>query len=372
MNIRIYKTTHTCREIGGTGMKKTGILITCIMALFLVGAFFTAGNSTSVSAASTKTGTGLAEHALKAYNEGWKYSYGAYGQLSGGTRITDCAGLIKSYLWWTGDTTNPKVGAIAVGGGASAMLNSCTESGTINYSDSSSLPRVHGLILYQPGHIGIYVGNNMAVDNRDYGMDVKYEQVFGRAKPKWTQWGKLPQVTYPTTGFVTFNGNEYYYENGQYVVSTTRTFDDQVYTFGDDGTVVSVALTPEAQAAKAAAEAAALEAARLEEEKNRLPISGLSGQTAVESSKSEAETETASSSAMVFTQDTVKISKAAPKQETLNVISSDSQTDSSLTAFFWVLVSVAIISVLTLKLGKRKSSPYNPAADMVWNFKNYK
>lgn len=183
----------------------------------------------------TKTGVGLSEHAWKAYEEGWQYQYGSYGEFCGGTRATDCAGLIKSYLWWVSDSQNPQAGAVPVAGGASAMLQSASASGTIRNSDPSSLPRVHGLILYQPGHVGVYLGNNMAVDNRDVGIDVCYEPVFGRAKQKWTMWFKLPQIEYPTTGWETFQGERYYYENGEYIVNTTRTIDGVTYSFGSDG-----------------------------------------------------------------------------------------------------------------------------------------
>ena len=185
--------------------------------------------------ASAKTGTGLSEHVMNAYHEGWQYNYGSYGEFVNGTRATDCSGLIKSYLWWTSDSQNPKAGAISVAGGAGAMLNSATASGTIDYSNPSSLPRIHGLILYQPGHVGVYVGNNMAVDNRDYGLNIKYEKVFGRAKNKWTTWFKLPQISYPTTGWATFQGQKFYYENGQYIINTTRTIDGVTYSFGSDG-----------------------------------------------------------------------------------------------------------------------------------------
>ena len=57
------------------------------------------------------------------------------GEFVNGTRATDCSGLIKSYLWWTSDSQNPKAGAISVAGGAGAMLNSATASGTIDYSN---------------------------------------------------------------------------------------------------------------------------------------------------------------------------------------------------------------------------------------------
>ena len=61
---------------------------------------------TTVSAASAElTSIGLAEHALKAYRDGWQYSYGAYGNFnSNGVRASDCSGLIYSYFCWVDDT----------------------------------------------------------------------------------------------------------------------------------------------------------------------------------------------------------------------------------------------------------------------------
>ncbi len=227
-------------------MRRTKKMLALAVSLFFVFGMAAASvvwGASTAQAASGKTGTGLAEHAVKAYQEGWKYNYGSYGEFIGSTRASDCTGLIKSYLWWTDDNSNPQAGSIAVAGGAKAMLTSASESGTIDYSDPSSLPRVHGLILYQPGHVGVYVGNNMAVDNRDVGLDVKYEQVFGRAKPKWTTWFKLPQIEYPTTGWAVYNGQNFYYENGEYLVSTTRTIGGVTYQFGADGVAVQTSGT---------------------------------------------------------------------------------------------------------------------------------
>jgi hypothetical protein len=190
------------------------------------------------SAVETKTGVGLSEHAMKAYREGWQYHYGRYGQYINGVRSTDCSGLIKSYLWWWGDAYDPVPNLIPVAGSSRTMLASATEKGTINLSDPSSLPRIHGLILYSPGHVGVYVGSNKAVDNRCSGVNIKYEDVIG-GRYHWTQWFKLPQITYPETGFVTFDGKQFYYENGQYVVSTSRTIDGVTYTFDDSGVLIS-------------------------------------------------------------------------------------------------------------------------------------
>ncbi|QAT49531.1 hypothetical protein EQM14_06920 [Caproiciproducens sp. NJN-50] len=190
------------------------------------------------AAAETKTGVGLSEHALMAYRDGWKYQYGNYGQYTNGVRSTDCSGLVKSYLWWRGNDCDPEPNLVSVAGSSQSMLSSAKVKGTIRLSDSSTLPRIHGLILYSPGHVGIYVGGNKSVDNRCTGENVKYGDVIG-GNYHWTTWFKLPQVSYPENGFVTFDGNQYYYENGQYVVDTSRTIDGVTYTFDHNGVMSS-------------------------------------------------------------------------------------------------------------------------------------
>ena len=82
-------------------------LVVMLMASLCLGASFSAS-------ANDKTGAGLAEYAMTAYNEGWKYVWGgaSYGEV-------DCSGLIYSY----------------VGGGARVtedMLYSSPESGYVS------------------------------------------------------------------------------------------------------------------------------------------------------------------------------------------------------------------------------------------------
>lgn len=155
------------------------------------------------------TGAGLAEWALGAYNNHWKYVYG--GSSAG---AVDCSGLIYSYC-----------GGARVG---TAQLNSATQSGNV----SSGIPRVHGLGLYQPGHVGVYVGGGMAVDARNEYYGVCYEAT---ANKSWTKWFKLAAVTYVTNGWEKFNGKYYYYENGQYVVNTSRRIGGVTYNFNSSG-----------------------------------------------------------------------------------------------------------------------------------------
>ena len=185
---------------------------------------------TTVSAASAElTSIGLAEHALRAYRDGWQYSYGAYGNFnSNGVRASDCSGLIYSYFCWVDDNSNiqpnwnyPRT--------VTAQANDAVESGPID-----TIPRTHGLIvtIANYDHVGVYVGNGMVVDNSTWGVNMRYESIPGHG---WLQWHKLGSITYPTTGWYKFDGDYFYYENGEYVINTTRTINGVTYTFGSDG-----------------------------------------------------------------------------------------------------------------------------------------
>ena len=201
-----------------------------LTALLLICSTVLPNTSLTVSATSTElTSIGLAEHALKAYREGWQYAYGAYGNFnSDGVRASDCSGLIYSYFCWVDDNSNiqpnwnyPRT--------VTAQANASSESGPIE-----TIPRTHGLIvtIENYDHVGVYVGNGMVVDNSTWGVNMRYESIPGHG---WIQWHKLNCITYPTTGWYKFDGDYFYYENGEYVINTTRTIDGVTYTFGSDG-----------------------------------------------------------------------------------------------------------------------------------------
>lgn len=170
----------------------------------------------SAAVISGKTGIGMAEWALRAYNESWEYVYG--GSSAG---AVDCSGLIRSYC-------NGR------GGGAKALLDAASVKGNM-----SSMPRVHGLGLWCEGHAGVYVGKNengvdMAVDARNSNVDVVYSALDSRSWNPWVKWFKISMVSYPTTGWYTFNGKQYYYHNGEYVIGYF-TVDGVTYDFGKSG-----------------------------------------------------------------------------------------------------------------------------------------
>ncbi len=166
---------------------------------------------TVTSASAGCTGAGLAEWALNAYYSGWEYVYGG---CTPGT--VDCSGLIYSYC-----------GGARVG---DAQLNTATESGSV----SNGIPNVHGLGLYRPGHVGVYVGDGMEVDARGDAYDMCYESVYG-SYSGWSYWFKLSACSYVTNGWEKFNGDYYYYENGEYITDTSRTIDGTTYYFDSKG-----------------------------------------------------------------------------------------------------------------------------------------
>ncbi len=123
------------------------------------------------ASADNATGDGLAAYAMRAYNEGCSYVWG--GASPG---AVDCSGLIYSY----------------VGGGPRVtedMLYSSPESGYV----SEGVPDIPGLGLWQPGHVGVYVGGGMAVDARDEISNVCYQSVSTKS---WVMWFKVAGVSY--------------------------------------------------------------------------------------------------------------------------------------------------------------------------------
>lgn len=187
-------------------MKKLKIIISIIMVAAVIA---TVCVVSTVSSGASGTGVGLAEWALNAYYSNWSYVYG--GSTPG---AVDCSGLIYSYA-----------GGYRVG-------DAQTFNSDWRYSLGSSIPNIHGLGLYQPGHVGVYVGDNMAVDARGDEYGVCYESVWSHG---WTQYFKVPGVSYPDTGWVEFNGDYYYYENGEYLADTSRTIDGETYYFASSG-----------------------------------------------------------------------------------------------------------------------------------------
>lgn len=181
-------------------------LLPITLAFILISSICLVG---SLAPSASGTGAGLAEWALNAYKDHWKYVYG--GSTPG---EVDCSGLIYSYCGGERSGTS--------------QLNAATESGNV----SDGIPNIHGLGLYQPGHVGVYVGNGMAVDARDEKSNVCYQST---ATKSWTKWFKISAISYPTTGWEKYNDNYYYYENGEYVSDKSLEIGGVTYKFDEAG-----------------------------------------------------------------------------------------------------------------------------------------
>lgn len=113
----------------------------------------------------------------------------------------DCVCLIKGVLWgWCGDKTKTYGGAVYESNGIpdiseDAMITKCSDVST----DFSKIEV--GEVVWMPGHIGVYVGNGLAVESSSKWKDGVQITACncdksGYNRRDWAKHGKLPYVTY--------------------------------------------------------------------------------------------------------------------------------------------------------------------------------
>ena len=121
----------------------------------------------------------------------------------------DCVNLIKGVLWgWSGDASRTYGGAgYAINGvpdiGADTMITKCTGVSTTGWADM-----VPGEAVWMPGHIGVYIGDGLAVEcSPKWANKVQITAVgnIGKIGKKsgyntrtWTKHGRLPYIDYDT------------------------------------------------------------------------------------------------------------------------------------------------------------------------------
>lgn len=133
----------------------------------------------------------IATKSIYEYNKGRLPSYYTAKDFTAqfGQRVHDCAGLIKGYLWSDAPDTVPKYASGGVPDiSADQMRKSCTETG-----DIATLPEIPGVLLFYSGHVGVYIGNGMAIEARGHAYGVVQTAVKSRS---WKWWGKLKYLEY--------------------------------------------------------------------------------------------------------------------------------------------------------------------------------
>ncbi len=106
-----------------------------------------------------------------------------------GQRVHDCVGLIKGYLWSESPSAIPDYKA-SQDVSANGMLKKCTERGRI-----ATMPETPGVLVFMPGHVGVYIGNGRVIEARGFNFGVVETALKSR---NWENWGKCPWIEYPS------------------------------------------------------------------------------------------------------------------------------------------------------------------------------
>ena len=164
----------------------------------------------------TKNATDLVTYAVHAWESGWGYVWGTYGNVLTesllaykvsqypdgvgnhenfirahwlGGRTTDCVGLIKGYSWLSPETMTIDYGTHGMPDiGANQMYYTARESGPI-----STMPDIPGLAVWHEGHIGVYIGGGHVIEAMGTKNSVVKTEL---AKRNWTHWLKIPYINY--------------------------------------------------------------------------------------------------------------------------------------------------------------------------------
>jgi len=166
----------------------------------------------------TKNNLDLVTYAENAFNAGWGYVWGTYGDVLTeslfeykleqypdgvgnyedfirenwlGGRTTDCVGLIKGYGWYNPDTKTIEYGTNGMPDvGADGMYNAATVKGSMD-----TMPDTPGLAVWKSGHIGVYIGNGEVIE----AMGTKYGVVKTKLEGRgWKAWLEVPYISYET------------------------------------------------------------------------------------------------------------------------------------------------------------------------------
>ena len=164
----------------------------------------------------TKNATDLVTYAVHAWESGWGYVWGTYGNVLTesllaykvsqypdgvgnhenfirahwlGGRTTDCVGLIKGYSWLSPETMTIDYGTHGMPDiGANQMYYTARESGPIR-----TMPDIPGLAVWHEGHIGVYIGGGQVIEAMGTKNGVVKTEL---AKRNWTHWLKIPYINY--------------------------------------------------------------------------------------------------------------------------------------------------------------------------------
>lgn len=104
-------------------------------------------------------------------------------------KSADCVGLIKGYYWTDENGVQRYVPSTDVS--ASGMYNKATVKGVV--PKDHKIPEVPGLVLYAPGHVGVYEGDGYVIEAKGFAYGVIRTRI---EAGKWTHWLACPFISY--------------------------------------------------------------------------------------------------------------------------------------------------------------------------------
>ena len=103
-------------------------------------------------------------------------------------KVHDCVGLIKGYLWCKDSDDKKPVYDPSRDKSANAMYTACKTKG-----EMQTMPDVPGILVFFPGHVGVYIGDGKVIEARSRRYGVYQTNLANRP---WKTWGYCPYVTY--------------------------------------------------------------------------------------------------------------------------------------------------------------------------------
>lgn len=156
------------------------------------------------------------------YKKKNRYKNGGIGRYDkDGTRLFDCCGLYKCFLWHNYHTKNAKYyGKTQKDLNCEGLLKEAKEKGSIE-----TIPEIPGVLVYQKGHMGIYIGDGKVIEataKKYDGQNGKIYKTYFKGNCKdcdgkrttWTHWFKGLNLNYQPSQKSSFLGKKGYFSYG--------------------------------------------------------------------------------------------------------------------------------------------------------------
>ncbi len=106
-----------------------------------------------------------------------------------GQRVHDCIGLVKGYIWSDGPEGIPLYASNGCPDiNETEMYSRCKMKGAMG-----TMPDIPGILVFFPGHVGVYIGNGKVIEARGHAYGVVTTNLESRG---WKNWGKCPYIEY--------------------------------------------------------------------------------------------------------------------------------------------------------------------------------